>query len=214
MLQINNNSDSKIVLINSIPRTGNIFLTVLLKDYARANNLSNLLPVMCNHNYNLLSVDHPDILNILIIRDPVEIAKSLYLFSKNDYKHNYGHILSLQTTNLLMDNFYKNFFIGPNNYAIMFEDLKNNPLKVLKNIINKINIKYNEEYTFDMNMLEKQDNRSNDIYKSSFPRNLQQNMDYEEVNKQINSEYIEIEKLLIKHESFINLLKDSNKILV
>lgn len=207
-------------MVNSPPRTGNIFLTGLLRDYKMYKNESGFSPIMVDHNHRLLSVNHPEIINIMIIRNPIDIVKSTCFFQKgfnkdkDDIRKNTPYGLQIDGTNTILNAFYESFFMSNNNYAIRFEDLKNNSLKVLGSILSVAELEYDKSYNFDIDILSNEDSKSNNLYLSSFPRNIKNNIEYIEMCKKIDAYTSKIENILKNYNKFVKTVEDKGKFLI
>ena len=208
MNKIKEDFDSRIIIVNSAPRTGNIFLEKLMQDYLSKNNISNISVIMSNHNYRMMSINHENVCNIMIVRNPIDVAKSIAHYQYQEiFDGTYSIEHSIKSTEGILDNFYKYFMLSPNNFAIMFDDLKDNPINLLRMILYKVGSEYDRKYSVNIENLRSMDGKSVYDHKSSFPRDLSNNEIYQKISKMIDDSN-ETESMLNKYRIFLNHIQN------
>lgn len=127
---------NKAISVNSPPRSGNNFLHFFLTYNANLNKL----PVdvyFIDHNPEILLNDNYD-LKISILRDPQEVLLSQIIFNDENNEQNFQNTFDIYKNNYLK--FLQNIKLANNSYFVLFEDLKNNTEKIIKEIFLLIEI--------------------------------------------------------------------------
>lgn len=134
---------NQVISVNSPPRSGNNFLHFFLRYNANLNKL----PIDVNftpHRPKLLLSDNYN-LKITVLRDPEEVLLSQIIFNaenKKENEQNFKNTFDTYQNNYL--EFLQNIKLANNSYFVLFEDLKNNTEKIIKEIFLLIKINIDE----------------------------------------------------------------------
>lgn len=192
--------NKKILLITTPPRSAGMFLYYMLKDYFSDSYEVDV--VFSKHNPSFLTVENKDMINIVTNRNPIDMVSSMINYSWSDIiKNEVSKESVIEGTSLIMDKFYKNFFVSKNNILIEFDELTLYPQNTLKFICDIVDKKYSENYIFNIDRIKKNSKNSNDAYKGNFPRKKLDN--YKDIQEYVNKNIL-VNKLVTKNNNFIN----------
>lgn len=199
--------NKKVIFTTTPPRSGGMFLFFLLKDYFPDNYDIDI--IFSKHNSSFLKIDNRYVTNIMIIRNPVDIACSLLYYATEEIKNKMlSSDMIIEGLYLVLEDFYKNFFISDNNILFSFNNIVNNSNECIKMICKYIDYPYNDNYNANIENLKAMDKKPYNIYTYNFPREIAEE-DYIKNKKNVLSHSI-TKKMILKYNNFIKECTEKN----
>lgn len=199
--------NKKVIFTTTPPRSGGMFLFFLLKDYFPDNYDIDI--IFSKHNSSFLKIDNEYVTNIMIARNPIDLACSLLYYATEEINNKKASPdMIIEGLHLVLEDFYKNFFESENNILFSFNSITNNSKQCIEMICKHINYPYRNSYEVNIENLKGMDKKPYSIYTYNFPREISKE-DY------IKNRYIVLsspitKKMVIRYNSFIKKCIEKN----